>query len=340
MKFRNAGIKDVAKMANVSISTVSLVMNGGNVSEDKRAQVEAAIEKLQYVPQGHGRSLRSGRSHSVGFFVLNSSPVKDLSLEASDFWFQLILGFEKICREHDYYFAFDSLNWDSTDRMVRRALGRLNDGAIIFPQYKYNYGFLKQLSNANYPLVFYNPWIPVENSQFIKVEDREAQSELVKLLIEKGHSKICLINGPKNHVDSQARYEGYKDAHNHFGIPVQEDRVAWSDFTFQGGYSTTKVLVKNQMENLTAIACGNDYLAIGAIHALKDSGLNVPGDVAVTGFGGHDVSFSVIPRLTTMQIPTNEVGRALGMKLFSQIDGKPDQNLTSYRPQLIVGGST
>lgn len=284
--------------------------------------------------------MRSGRSHSVGFFVLNSPGVSDLSSAASDFWFQMILGIEEQCRENNYFFGFDSLNWDLIDNVVHRALSKVNDGAIIIPQYKFNYSFLNNFKSMNYPFVMYNPWLPLGSTHSLHVADREAQDEIVSFLIRKGHKAISLVNGPSNHIDAIARYEGYKDAHNRSGIPVIEERVVWSDFTFRGGYESTKSLLNSINKNITAIVCSNDYLAVGAMQALSEHGLKVPDDIAVTGFGGHDVSQSTIPRLTTMVIPTREIGKTLGNKLFCQIFDRKDKSPMIYHPTLLVGGST
>ena len=332
-------IRDVARVADVSTSTVSLVLNGGNVRETTRVRVQDAIRKLRYTPQSHGRGLRSGRSHTIGFFVLNAPNVDDLSTEAADFWFQLIRGVQATCRQNEYYFSFESLNWRDPDELLRRARGRFNDGAIIVPQYHYHYSFLSDLQSYSFPYVMYNPWVPVGDAHAVFAMDKEAQEEMIGYLIGQGRSSIAFINGPRDHVDAQSRFSGYRDALFAAGITPNEDLVQWSDFTRGGGYESATKLI-TCFENIPdAIACGNDYMAVGAIHALHDHGLRVPEDVAVTGYGDHDVGRSVVPRLTTMTLPVREIGEALGAKLFAQIAGEPDSTASRFAPALTSGQS-
>ena len=173
-----ATMKDVARMANVSIATVSLVINDGPVRDTTRARVQDAIRKLRYIPQNHGRGLRSGRSHAIGLYVMNAPDVDDLSTEAADFWFQLIRGVQAICQENEYYFSFESLTWREPERLLRRALSRLNDGAIIIPQYHRHYSFLSELQAFKYPYVMYNPCVPVGAAHSVFAMDRQAQREM------------------------------------------------------------------------------------------------------------------------------------------------------------------
>ena len=335
-----ATVRDVARVAAVSPSTVSLVMNGGRAREATRLRVQDAARKLRYVPQNHGRGLRSGRSHTIGFFILNTREVDDLSSEAADFWYQLIRGTQAECKAHDYYFSFESFCWDNAGDLVYRALSRSNDGAIIVPQYRHHYTFVGELEASGYPFAMYNPWIPVGEARTVMTDDRDAQRRLTEYVLSLGHELIAFINGPRDHVDSQHRYAGYLEAHTPYRVIPDERLVRWSDLTVHGGYTATDDLFEHSSVRPTAIVCGNDYLAVGAIHSLRRRGVRVPEDVAVTGYGDHDVSRSVIPQLTTVTLPVRQIGESLAGKLFAQIGGEPDTGEVRFVPELVIREST
>ena len=339
MRANIATMKDVARMANVSIATVSLVINDGRVRDTTRARVEDAIRKLRYIPQNHGRGLRSGRSHAIGLYVMNSPDVDDLSTEAADFWFQLIRGVQAICQENEYYFSFESLTWREPERLVRRALSRLNDGAIIVPQYHRHYSFLSELESFKYPYVMYNPCVPVGATHSVFAMDQQAQRDMTAYLIAAGRSSIAFVAGPPEHVDAQNRYSGYREAIAAARGEALQEQVFWSDFTMRGGYEAAETILDRGARAPDAIACANDYLAVGVVHALHDHGVRVPDDVAVTGFGDHDVGRSVIPRLTTVALPTREIGAALGSKLFAQIRGVSRPETTRFKLALQIHAS-
>ncbi|MCG8478939.1 MAG: substrate-binding domain-containing protein [Spirochaetales bacterium] len=267
---------------------------------------------------------------------MNSPDVDDLSTEAADFWFQIIRGVQMICQENEYYFNFESLTWRDPEGLVRRALSRLNDGAIVIPQYRRHYGFLSDLQSLGYPYVMYNPWVPVGDTHSVVAMDKEAQQEMTRYLVDKGRSSIAFVAGPPEHVDAQSRYNGYREGLLSAGLSPSEDSVFWSDFTMRGGYEAAKAILDSPTPVPDAIACANDYMAVGVIHALHDRGVRVPDDIAVTGFGDHDVGRSVIPRLTTVTLPTREIGAALGSKLFAQIHGESHSESTRFELALRI----
>ena len=336
MRANIATIKDVARMANVSTATVSLVINNGRVRDKTRERVEDAIRKLRYIPQSHGRGLRSGRSHAIGLYVVNSPEVDDLSTEAADFWFQLIRGVQAMCQENNYYFSFESLNWREPERLLQRALSRLNDGAIIVPQYRRHYSFLSELESFRYPYVMYNPWVPIGSAHSVFAMDQQAQREMTACLINRGRSSITFVSGPPEHVDAQNRCKGYRKAMAAAGFSPPQERVIWSDFTIRGGCEAAQTILDSSECSPDAIACANDYMAVGVVHELRNRGIRVPDDIAVTGFGDHDVGHSVIPRLTTVALPTREIGAALGSKLFAQIRGEPCSKDTRFELALRI----
>ena len=332
-------LKDVAKLANVSISTASLALNGKHVAPETRKRILDAAEKLDFVMGSAAKSLKSGKSHSIGFYILGLDEAQDLSEEGSDFWYILLKGIMEVTSNNGYTFIFERSLWDdggAEENILSKVKSKSIDGAIIIPQYNFHYSFLEPLEKLKFPYVLINPNIEIDNIKKIFIDEYNGMKKATEYLISKGFNRIAFINGPKNHVDAINRINGFIDTLIDSRIPVYNEFIINSDFTISGGKQTVSRILKNTRNIPDAILCSNDYLAVGAIHAINDLGFRVPEDISVFGYGDHDVSRCVIPELTTMHTPILEIGRNAANKLFSQINGIENDSFQTCFDSYIV----
>jgi DNA-binding LacI/PurR family transcriptional regulator len=285
------------------------------------------------------KSLKSGKSHTIGFYILNLQEIRDLSEEASDFWYILLKGIMEVTSRNGYAFNFESGLWEANDSeniIVNRARSKAVDGAIIIPQYNFHYHFLKPLDDIDFPYVIINPSIDLSPEKKIVINEYAGSFTGAEYLIRKGFEKIGFINGPEIHVDSINRYKGFLDAMIKNKIPIHSEYLRNSDFTMAGGRNTAEEILETVDEPPEVFLCANDYMAVGAIHAIVNRGLKVPDDISVFGYGDHDIARGVIPRLTTVHTPVLDVGRTAAEKLFAQINSRDGQQLkTEFVPELV-----
>jgi DNA-binding LacI/PurR family transcriptional regulator len=264
--------------------------------------------------------------------------IRDLSEEASDFWYILLKGIMEVTSSKGYAFNFESGTWEANDSenlIIKKARGKSVDGAIIIPQYNFHYEFLKPLMDINFPFVIINPTVPLEDEEKVVIKEFEAARTATNYLIDKGFERIGFINGPENHADSITRHKGFIEALINHKKTIYSELIVNSDFTIAGGMTATDLLLE-QKEPPQAIFCANDYIAVGAIHRITSRGLKVPHDISVFGYGDHDVGRCVLPQLTTMRTPVLEVGRAAANKLFNQINNEEDLEVqTEFLPTLV-----
>lgn len=335
----SATLKDVAKLARVSVSTASLALNGKHVRPETRKRILIAAEKLNYVMGSAAKSLKSGKARTIGFYILNLKEIRDLSEEASDFWYILLKGIMEVTSRNGYAFNFESGLWESNDSeniIVTRARSKAVDGAIIIPQYNFHYHFLKPLDDIGFPYVIINPDIDLSADKKIVINEYAGSFTGAEYLIDKGFKRIGFINGPEIHIDSINRYKGFLEAMIKHKIPIHSEYICNSDFTMAGGRTSAEKILESVDEPPEAFLCANDYMAVGAIHAIVNRGLKVPKDISVFGYGDHDIGRGVIPRLTTVHTPVLDIGRTAAEKLFAQLHNQDGENLqTEFVPELI-----
>ncbi len=333
-----ANLKDVALKAGVSVATASLALNGKSVNENTRRKVIKWAEKLEYSPHRGGRTLITGKSHSILMVIINSTQYANL-IDESTFYYHYLIGILKESQQRDYHLQLDVKNWQEdnlSNFFVRKLNDKSTDGMIIIPQFMYNYEFLPRLKN--FPAVFLNPYITQESMSYVSVEHEYGGTLAADHLIKKGYRHIALINGPEDHVDAVLRREGVLSRLERSDIHIPDTMHFESNFTVAGGYSGAKSIIENN--NIDALICANDYIASGAMQYIKEAGMSIPDDIAVIGYDNVEISRSVYPRLTTIGAKLNDVGSTMARSLFRLIEGDKSPIKNFIRPELIVREST
>jgi len=309
-----ANLKDVARLAGVSVATVSQALNGKYVNEKTREKVLRCAAELKYYPNKSGRTLITGKASSVMLVVINSKNHADIVNE-STFFYHIIQGILKVVQDHDHSFLFDVKNWedgDLTEYFTRRVNDRSTDGLIIIPQYIRPYDFLNVL--GDFPVVFQNACCAADKLNTVFIDHEHGARLVAESFLKTGYKKIAIIHGPEDHYDGFQRKRSFLETMKNNGILIPEVSQIYGDYTIESGYrGAARLLRENRPE---AIFCANDYMAAGAMRCLKENGLNIPGDVAVAGYDNVELSQAVFPQLTTVDGRMHELGIALAENLF------------------------
>jgi DNA-binding LacI/PurR family transcriptional regulator len=325
-KSRPPTIADVARHADVSIATVSRVLNGTTpVQAEKADRVRLAMEELQFVPRHAARVLASKRTNTIGLLLPEISGA---------FFSPMLKGIEAGAHEAGYDLLVHSTQQVET---TRRQLGEHNtDGLLIFT-HSLASSELQRLHNINFPIVLLHQTPPDSlDIPVIAIENKDGAAMLIDHLIEKhGKHRILYLRGPEGHEDSVWRERGYREALEAHSIPFDPNLIASGGFDDEEAFAAMQQLLSDRFD-FDAVFAGDDDAAIGAMRALKLAGRRVPQEVAVVGF--DDVPFAryLSPALTTVRAPIEEVGREAVRQLNRLMSGERAEALTLMRTELII----
>ncbi len=298
-------IKDIAKKADVSIATVSYVINGTkSISPETRKRVLKIIKSLDYHPSKSARNLVTGNTGNIGFILTD-----DHFLRTEPFYTKIFLGTEFEARGEGYYILLTSIksDFDKKDVLPRFVLNNSVDGIIIAGKIPHN--LIDKLSLYRIPTVFVDYIPPTNGYPLVLIDNIQGGLMAVNHLINLGHKIIAFISSDIEHPSFSDRLNGYRQALENAKIPVRSNLI-YTNSSYEGrqaGFDLAKKLFSHNKE-VTAIFAGNDAMAIGAIHYLKTKGFKVPEDVSVIGFDGIEADLMLDPSLSTISVPKIELG--------------------------------
>jgi LacI family transcriptional regulator len=304
-------IYDVAARAQVSIKTVSRVMNNEpNVRPAMRERVLDAAGALGYAPNLSARSLAGSRSFVIAVFVDAPLTIDHWRSErGADYLSRIQLGATLECREAGYHLLVELIDHDGPQ--VRQEVGALlaalkPDGVILTPPSCDNAVVLELLDKAGTPYVRLGPEKAEGLGPRVYMDDVAAAREMTEHLAELGHRRIGFITGDKRHGASHARREGYVAAMQARGLAPSPAWIREGDFTFESGHEGAKALLALP-DRPTAIFASSDEMALGALAAVAEAGLAAPADISVAGFDDSPVARLSRPQLTTIRQPLVEM---------------------------------
>ena len=329
-------IKDVAKMAGVSVATVSRTLaEPDKVSEKARKKVMDAVEASGYVTNTLARNFRRRSSNMVVVLVPEI---------ANPFFSNIIQGIERVASRHQYRILLGDTQGELERERVYADLvsQRQADGVICLGRnipFRYRKG-RKTLDPAWPPFAMaceYHGEIPVPT---VCIDNVAAATDAVNHLLELGHRRIAYINGPSESPLCEDRLQGYEDAIQGAGLSVSPMLIKQGDFTLASGHAcTTELLAEGNPP--TALFCANDEMAIGAMQACHEAGLTLPADMSVVGF--DDIAFAAYthPRLTTIHQPRNRIGEQVMTMMLEMLAGNPPSDSRIVLPhELLVRDSS
>jgi len=298
---RRASIHDVAQRAEVSIKTVSRVLNREpNVSTSTRERVMSAVSDLSYRPNMFARGLASVRSFLIGLLYDNPSAGYVAGLQ---------FGAIARCRDEGYHLIVEVL--DSQDPDLGRSVHDLVvesqlHGVILTPPLCDSPAVLDALRRAGTPFVSIAPSRLTPNTPRVGIDDRQAAYDMTAYLLGLGHRRIGFVKGHPDHGAAAARFEGYAAALKDAGVSFDADICAQGLFSYQSGMAAAEQLLSSA-KRPTAIFASNDDMAAAVLATSQRFNLKIPDDLSVAGFDDSLVSQIVWPRLTTCRQPIAEM---------------------------------
>ncbi|MGE5704283.1 MAG: catabolite control protein A [Clostridia bacterium] len=303
-------IYDVAREAGVSMATVSRVVNGNpNVKPTTRKKVLAAIERLGYRPNAVARGLASKKTTTVGVIIPDVSSL---------FFSELARGIEDIATMYKYNIILCNSDnrLEKELQLINTLLEKQVDG-LLFMGSEIKEDHLQTLSTSAVPVVLAATRDVDNILPSVTIDHFQAAYDATMALVERGHKRIAMISGPQNDpLNGLLRYEGYKQALADSGIPYAEELVKTGNYFYESGLRNMNELLELEHPP-TAVFAASDEMAIGAIHAVQDSGKHVPADVEIMGYDNIRLAEMVRPKLSTVVQPMYDIG-AVAMRLLTK----------------------
>lgn len=322
-------IKDVAKLAGVSASTVSRTLSGRIFVEEKtRQRVLEAVEELGYRPNILARGLKQGQTYTIAFLVPDINSL---------FYPQIMKALERAATAKGYSLLLCNNNQstEQEQRTLERLAARGVDG-IACMTVSDEAPHLMQLKAAqNMPLVLINRPLPTTLSS-ISVDDEQGSYTATRYLLDNGHRRIVALFGSSKHQRFCDRYEGYRRALEECSAPRNAQDHYFDINTVEESYRLALELFRlPKEERPTALYASMDVLAIGIYRAASECGLSVPGDISVVGFDDIEISRYMIPSLTTYAAPIDELAQRSIEALLAQID-EPKTMIREILPGSLI----
>ena len=326
-----ATIKDVAREAGVSISTVSHTLSGKRpISEPTRRRVLEAVERLGYRPSWTARSLASGRTRVIGLVVADIS---------NPFYPTAARGVEDVANARDY-----SLVICSTDGDERRERGYIDvlearqvDGIIYMAGLATNRRLGELVARGGIPVVAADEQLAELDLPGVFLMNDRAGIMVADHLVALGHQRLGFIGGPRHLPTVRRRLAGFVDGAGAHGLAIPDECVTFSDNRAEGGQLAAAVLMALD-EPPTAVFVANDMMALGVLEYCRSAGITVPGDLSVVGV--DDLPVARLVGLTTIRQPMYEIGAAAARILFEILDSNGRPGIVLMQPELVVRSTT
>jgi LacI family transcriptional regulator len=304
-------IRDVAKLAGVAPITVSrAVNNSGYISRETRERVEAAIEELDYVPNMLGPSLRFQQTQTL------AAVVSDIT---NPFWTTVIRGIEDVAQANGYSTVLCNTDESETkqEQYLQMLLRRRVDGVLLVPACSdpASIGLIKK---QGIPVVVIDRQVPNVDVDIVRADSEEGACRLTQHLLSLGHRRIAMLTGPKSASTAVDRIHGCLRAMEAADLRVEDDLISWGQFTQESGYNKARGVI-DRNPRPTAIFAANNFIAIGAIQALKEKGLRIPEDMALVSIDDIPPAYAIEPFLTVAIQPADEMGRQAARLLLDRI---------------------
>lgn len=336
---RSVTMRDVAKAAGVSQSTVSRVLSQTvsdiAISDETYDRVHEAVRMLGYYPNLTARSLRTQRSHMIAIMIADIS---------NPFYHFITRTVQDIAVHHNYDVLISNTDHihEYEKRFCETMMHRPVDGIILVPYHLTDDDIARLLHHTGAAITVLGSHIQHPGVDVISADDETATYDAVRWLIEeKKHRRIGFIGASPHFPVSTRRERGYRRALHEAGLPLDAALIQEGDWTHASGYRAMQTLLSNEARPSAVFAC-NDTMAIGGLNAALDHGMHVPSDVAIVGFDNVPTASLVRPALTTVAQYPVEIGKQLAQALFERIEGNytGEQRRFDVPLRLIVRQST
>jgi LacI family transcriptional regulator len=324
-------IKDIAKLANVSHTTVSRALNDSPlINPETKEKIRLLAAQLNYTPNYNAKSLVLDRSYNLGLFfsTLHTGT-------SAVFLYEAIKGVNDVIQDRYNLIVRGIDDYKSFHKVNRKNY----DGIIVMSQSEADQPFIEYAAELEIPLIVLNRQIEHVQVMNMVPDDKRGAYLIVEYLISQGHRQIAIIEGKANFKSTQARREGYNDAMQFYQVPFSVGYSQKGNYDLESGYAAMIQLLLLE-KRPTAVFCCNDDMALGAIKAITERQLTVPDDISVVGFDDHIYSGFMKPALTTVRRPMEQISREGAAKLLSFIETKQVEKETIFfHTELVIRDS-
>lgn len=314
-------IKDIARLANVSHTTVSRALNDSPlINIETKEKIKEIAKELNYIPNYNAKSLVLDKSYNIGLFF---STINEGT--SPNFFYETVRGVNGVIRDKynlivrgiDDYKNYNNIN------------NKNFDGLIIMSQSIHDNVFIYDVLNKGIPLVLLNRELEDVHITNILSDDKMGAYKAVEYLINQGHREIAIIEGKEGFKSSTERKQGFIEAIIDNNIPINKDYIMKGNYDLESGYKAMKTLL-SKSRIPTAVFCSNDDMAVGAMKAIVESGLRVPEDISILGFDDNLFSAFLTPTLTTVKRPIEKISTEGAKILLEIIENKCIKKETVY----------
>jgi LacI family transcriptional regulator len=314
-----ATIKDVAARAEVSVATVSRILNDlGGYSEETKVRVLDVIKGLGYQRNAIARGLVTKSTKTIGVLI---------PIVSAYFYAEILNGIEDKANKHGYgiFLCNTGVNGIRAESYIKM-LGERQVDAIIIISLAMNEEYYNLLNSLKIPYILVSTLSYKYKVPYIKVDDQQAAYTATQYLIEKGHKKIALISGDKDDkIAGRPRIDGYMNALQDYDLEINEEIIKYGDFTYNSGIRCMEELLE-EINKFTAVFATSDEMAAAALSVLHKNKINVPEEISVIGYDNTLIAQMSIPPLTTIAQPLHEMGEKAMEKVLEILENGEDGN--------------
>ena len=334
-----ATIKDIAKHASVSPSTVSRFINdSGYVSDEAREKIEKAIKELNYTPNVFAQNLPTGGSNVVGVVI------PDIN---NPFFGEIIKGIASILDAENLHMILCDTD-ENTDKELKSLAmlkGQMIKGLLITPtsdKNEFNSEYLGLLESMGIPIVLIDRDVKYSNFDGVFLDSVQGAFEATNALIQAGHRKIAIIAGPLTSKPGRDRLRGYKKAFEMNRLPLDETMILHGDFREKSGYQLMKHVIQMEDRPTAAFTC-NNLMNLGAIKAMVEEGVEIGTDISLIGFDEIEILNTLAMNISVVSRPTKKMGAVAAQILLERLSGQSKESAGIKRiilsPKLLLKGS-
>jgi Transcriptional regulators len=304
-------IKDVAKAADVSIATVSRVINGiDNVKPALKARVENAIKELGFEPNQLARGLKNDVTHTIGVIISDM---------ANPFFMSITREIEKKVNEIGYILLVASTD-DNPEKELKYIKGMMEkrvDGIIISSTGK-NEVYLNSIAESGVPVIFIDRKPYMHKLDCVYMDKAYAMYNITNMLLDQGHKKICIVVGPREIMTNFDRFTGYARSIHEANMQLDNNMIMYGEFTEAFGRQALREIV-NMAERPTAIISGSVQITRGILIEAKELGIKIPKDFSLVSYGNIEMSTLISPSLTYIDSLSENIGALAGDLIISRL---------------------
>ncbi len=325
-------IKDVARKSGFSVTTVSRALNGySDVNEKSRQKIIDVANSLNYVPNKSAQRLVKKESNTIALIIsgMEKEGGKDNMV------YMILSGMYAMAEKVDYEVVLFTMS--SAHQREKSYMQFCREHSIkgaIISGIRTDDKYFEELAYSDLPCVLIDISLEGKNLSNIIINDKKASREIVNYLINNNHKNIGYINGKLEATVSKSRFNGYKEALEENNILFKEEYVAIGNFIEEEAYEATKKLLKNNNE-ITAIFCASDMMAIGSMKAIKEMGKRIPEDISIVGFDDVPLAQYLTPPLTTINHSFYDKGYESASQLIRMMNKKDHRKTINLNHELI-----